>query len=463
MRWRVLFFVSLGANLLLAIGWLVSLSRDARLQANSARLLGQPIRPTLKTNVVLRRQFFSWSEIESPDYPTFIANLRSIDCPEQTIRDIIIADVNALFSRRLATEVVTPVQQWWRSEPDPAVVQAANARMHAIDDERRTLLARLLGPDWEGGDLASLPRPSRPAVLLDGPVLGVLPAETKQAVEEASQRADDRLQAYLDAQKQLGKAPDPAELARLRQQAREDLTRLLTPPQLEEYLLRYSQDANSLRTELGQLRFFSTTPDEFRAMFRATDSIEQQLQLLGDPANDDPNRAAQRKALEEQRETALRNALGRDRYEEFVLLHDSNYQNAWQVAQTAGTPDAVDTLYEIALAAQQQQAEIRANTNLTAEQLAIELKRVELDQLKANAEATGQPVPPEPETPQPPQGPTTIGHVIQRGETIPIISQQFGVSVSAIRAANPNLDFNQVKTGDTIQIPQVPPSAPVLR
>jgi len=40
----------------------------------------------------VRRQFFSWQQLESPDYQTYVANLRDIGCPEQTIRDIIIAD-----------------------------------------------------------------------------------------------------------------------------------------------------------------------------------------------------------------------------------------------------------------------------------------------------------------------------------------------------------------------------------
>src|SRR5262249_8592047 len=114
-----------------------------------------------RTNVVLRRQFFSWQEVESPDYPTYIVNLRNIGCPEQTIRDIIIADVNALYSRRRATEVVTPEQQWWRSEPDTNVLQVALDKLRVLDDERKALLTRLLGANWESGDLVNLPRPSK--------------------------------------------------------------------------------------------------------------------------------------------------------------------------------------------------------------------------------------------------------------------------------------------------------------
>ena len=56
--------------------------------------------------------------------------------------------------------------------------------------------------------------------------------------------------------------------------------RVLAPVQMEEYLLRYSQNANELRTEFGQLRYFNASPDEFRAVFRATDPIDQRIQLL---------------------------------------------------------------------------------------------------------------------------------------------------------------------------------------
>jgi hypothetical protein len=43
---------------------------------------------------------FNWSQVESRDYPTYIANLRSIGCPEQTIRDIITADVDSQYAAR---------------------------------------------------------------------------------------------------------------------------------------------------------------------------------------------------------------------------------------------------------------------------------------------------------------------------------------------------------------------------
>ena len=66
-------------------------------------------------------------------------------------------------------------------------------------------------------------------MVLDGPVLGALSADTKQAIEDVSLRSQDRLEAYLDAQRNAGKEPDPAVLAKLRQQTRDDLAALAQP------------------------------------------------------------------------------------------------------------------------------------------------------------------------------------------------------------------------------------------
>src|SRR5690606_17846828 len=111
-------------------------------------------------------------------------------------------------------------------------------------------------------------------------------------------------------------------------------------------------NANALRTRLGELEHFNATPDEFRAMFRATDSLDEQIEALS--GRTDPGGAAQRAALEQQRDQALRTALGARRYEEYVLLHDPLYRSAVASAQQAGTPEAARTIYEVNLATAEQ-------------------------------------------------------------------------------------------------------------
>lgn len=432
MRWRVIALISLGVNILLAAAWLGIRHKEAARIAAAISSLAQPAPAQTTTNIVLRRQLFSWHELESADYPTYIANLHSIECPEQTIRDIIIADVNAVYARRRATELISAEQQWWRSEPDTNVLRAAIQKARELEDERRALLTSLLGNGWETGDLVSIPRPSRPGVVLDGPVLGTLSTETKKAIQDVNARSQARLNAYVDAQARAGKTPDPVELARLRQQTRNDLARLLSPPELEEYLLRYSQTANDLRAQFGQLRSFNQTPEEFRAVFRATDALDQRIQLLADST--DTGSVATRKALENQRENAIKTALGAKRYDEYRLLQDPLYQE--KLDEAGGDPDVARTLYATYMAAYRA---AETNTLTPAQQLFLE----------------NQLAPPEPSPSTPPPQPRKV-YVLGPGDSAATIALMYGLPVSAIKAANPTVDFNRLKLGTAITIPPSP-------
>jgi hypothetical protein len=334
MRGQVALVLSLGINVVLA----ATLWRVLQ-QPDSTTFVTPPEQPdtlsspgVARTNVVVRRENFVWNEIESEDFPTYIANLRTIGCPEPTIRDIIVAEVTQHFARRRATEVVTGAHQWWRAEPDPEVAWAAINQIRALEDERRALLTSLLGPDWESADY---PMPSIETLApMDGPVLGELPAETRLAVQQIERAALERQQEYLNAQQAAELEPDPLQLARLRQQTRAELAEVLEPDALEEYLLRYSHEAAQLRREL---RAFDPTSEEFRALFHARDPLEQQIAQLGpDP---DPVTASQRQILEQEREKTVQRTLSPDRIEQYQLSQDLLYQQARDVARRAGVPD----------------------------------------------------------------------------------------------------------------------------
>ncbi len=451
MRWRVFIIVSLALNVAFAAAWLISRNRSSGHLVVSVNA-DQASTNQVRTIPVYRKQFFSWREIESADYPTYIANLRDIGCPEDTIRDIVVADVNQLYARKKATEIVTSGQQWWRSEPDTNLIAAAVAKSRELDEEKQALLTRLLGPNWDNSEVVLAVPKLRANVALDGPVLGPLPEDVKEAVQEINARSRERTRAYMAAQRAQGKPLDPAELARLRQETRNELASVLPPAQLEEFLLRHSENADSLRKELGQLKYFNATSDEFRNLFRATDPIDQQLQALA--GKDDPNSIEQRKSLERQREAAIKNALGPQRYAQYRRFQDGDYRDAYALGQQFNvSPRAIQALVEINRETAGEKARIAADTNLTAEQRTIALRQVELEQLKAQAEATGQELPPSATPPPPPEPPKRV-YTIQAGDSVGAVSLQYGVGISAIRDANPDVDFSKLKPGDSIIIPR---------
>jgi hypothetical protein len=446
MRPRVILIISAGLNAGLIVALLmVAVRRHTHTLAPDGADASTATSSVAPFRVVVRKQFFSWDEVEAADYPTYLRNLREIRCPEQTIRDIIIADVNQLYARKRLTEVITADQQWWRSDPDETVQEAANAKAQALDQERRQLLTTLLGPDWE---TSNNPGPPRPGIILNGPVLGALAPDVKQAVIDISTRSQQRVATYFAAQVAAGKNPDLSEVARIRLDARNELTKILNPVQLEEFLLRYSQTASALRREF---RGFDVTPDEFRQAFRNVDAIDQQLAL--NSGGDTPTAAQQRDALQKRHEEAIKNTLGPDRYEDYRMVEDPAYRDAVLAAgEVDAPPDVVTNLYALNLATSQEFDRIRNDPNLSPEDKAAQLKAAE-DQLKAARDQLLGLTPLPPPPPTPPPLPT---HAYVPGETIDVIANNYGVSPDALRAVNPNVDFTQLSKGVQIKIPSPP-------
>lgn len=362
MRWRLLFFVLATLNVILVAVWMLvpgNLATTDRLP-EVPDIDSQSNRIRTKTNVVVRRQYFSWQEVESDNYVTYIKNLREIGCPDSTIRDIIVADVNALYGHRRATEVVSADHQWWRSEPDIDAVQQAAEKLKSLEIERRQLLTRLLGPGWENPNIP-VPPAVRTGISLTGPVLGDLSAKAKQTVYEIAALTQQKIDAYQETQKLEGKEIDPRELARLRQESRIELGKVMTPPQMEEFLLRYSATAFQIRDEL---RGLDMTPDQFRNLFRARDPIDQQVEISY--SGDDPALLKRKQELETARDAAMQEELGKERYAQYKLNQDPLYRQSQATAEQVGAPPAlVLPIYQINQLTQAELQRIRSDKTLT--------------------------------------------------------------------------------------------------
>src|SRR5688572_24157112 len=47
-----------------------------------------------------KKQSFHWSQLDSPDFRTFVRNLRGIGCPEATIRDIVAGELADIYAEK---------------------------------------------------------------------------------------------------------------------------------------------------------------------------------------------------------------------------------------------------------------------------------------------------------------------------------------------------------------------------
>ena len=319
---------------------------------------------------------FGWQDITNDLYLDYISSLRSAGCPEKHIQGIIVKDVNELFDKRRLDHAIRTDSQWWKAETFMGILPLQNAMGANFDEERRTILAKVLGENWD--DTVKLPSLNGSAINLTGPVLGALPTETWNAVQEICQRSLDRSMAYQNQKLNEGGAFDNVELAKLRETTRSEIAKILTPEQVEEFLLRYSHNSTKLRQDM---RGVDLTPDEFRKIFRAIDPAEHQTQLdYGGPEALSPK---QREQLESQRDRAIREALTPARYQQYLATKDPIYRQAQSLASNYGlNAKAVQAFYDLQKSFTAKQLQISQNNTLTPDQRAQAMQALNVEHLQ---------------------------------------------------------------------------------
>jgi len=205
-------------------------------------------------------------ESESADYRQYVANLRSVGCPEQIIRDIIVADINQLFSARAQAIWQPRITEYWQKpvsndRPGPQQIE----KLLALDNEKRAVFQDLLGV-----------RPTQQE-LVDTLYLQVHGSE-QQLLFLPTGRREAALQALNDADFESKGAKlhaddsySPADQGKLFAEKMKVLAAVLSPEELDEFRLRNSQTAQSLRIEV---QYFNCNADEFKMLFAAREQKE---------------------------------------------------------------------------------------------------------------------------------------------------------------------------------------------
>jgi hypothetical protein len=154
----------LNAGLIGFLGYLALESRSSTTEPASHPAAGTPSEPSTPAMQSFGQitsnapASFSWSQLESTNYRTYIANLRRIECPEQTVRDLIAADLANCYAPR-KQEITVRLA----SEPESLAHELADLRR----EETATLAALLNGADRQANSLIPAPhRHERPAPVM---------------------------------------------------------------------------------------------------------------------------------------------------------------------------------------------------------------------------------------------------------------------------------------------------------
>ncbi len=319
------------------------------------------------TNTVAQK--FDWNAVESADYKKYIANLRSIGCPEETIRDIITADVGKLFEAR-RKELAGPKKkfEFWK----PAAMMGAVAdpdrvaKERALNQEKRALLTELLGsaPD-EKPDLVASTTQQLEAMF------DFLPTEKRTKVFDLMQDLQGKLQKSMK-----GGAPDPEDMRKVMKEGEAAMAAVLSPEELLDYNLRFSMTANVMRMQMAG---FEPSEQEFLELFKKRKAYDDEFGLggFGGGLNLKGEEKEKQKAAEKALDEQVKVQLGDDRYQDYKRSQDYAFQAMFRTADREGLgKDAAVKAFEMKKAAEDQAKQLRADKNLSADQRTAALRAI---------------------------------------------------------------------------------------
>ncbi len=303
---------------------------------------------------------FNWRNVESPDYKVYIANLRSLHCPESTIADIIIADVNKYYRNKLAPfrKPADNVYKFWQSyntqnkkDPEFEKLQRETAK------EKNNLLKELLGKSYkeESNKLSEWPRES------SDPFFQTLSQEKRDRMTEITEKFSEMRNEIYQRTRGMQDDEDRQALKKISQEQTAELAKIFTPDELFEYQLRTSDTVQNARW--NELQGFEANEDEFRAIMKAkllTESPDS-----GDPTLSKDERARQAMKANDD----LMSILGEDRYKEYNLNKNWEYRNLRNIVEkNGGDRKIAQQLYSLKDDVQKAITQVKSDRSLTTEQ-----------------------------------------------------------------------------------------------
>lgn len=254
--------------------------------ANDVHAAPTRIAVTPITSVATNRPTFDWRQVESEDYRTYVKNLRAIGCPEQTIRDIVSADVRQAFAAQRAEVMAERFRdfKYWKADAGEAAARTAlESRQREVDETMRAAVRELLGADG-----AALPTHAEWQQAAWSQQLGFLPPDKReqtQALLGQYAEVDRQIQNLSGGQRTPENPEERLRVLEAYERKKIGLQALLTPDEYELVELTGSWTANNLRRAMTK---FQPTEEEFRAIFREWRQQDENLAVLFANGQPDP-------------------------------------------------------------------------------------------------------------------------------------------------------------------------------
>ena len=291
---------------------------------------------------------FTWQQIESQDYAQYVASLRRIGCPQPTVDDIVVADVNALYMQKaspvlkaLRSELAAYYRAVTRARPKKAIVAHATAELGQFNQQRLALISRVLQHEVEAFKTSPVPWATEFERIVADRFTYLSPGKAKK-VAELRQKLEDAVAAAIPGGKGLA-TKDMLWYDEARRSLERELSGLLSPEEFEQYVANETPEAVEVRKRLGSI---PVSDSEF---LRILGAKREMFQNYGDMALYlAPEQAATRVQAESQFGQQVQDILGTDRYAQYLKQNDLDFSDVEAFAQSSGlSSDVADGLYSV--------------------------------------------------------------------------------------------------------------------
>ena len=367
-----------------------------------------------------------WQALASSDLQRFVANLRSVGCPEQTLRDIVLAEVNRRYDPlahglKVQAEHILP----WEAVASRDR-KNDESKWRQLLDEKRALLKDVLGLDVPmevPGQLAG-----RNIERFESAYKG-LPSEKRDQVRAIQENYWSQSDAIKERTIGFLEPEDREEFVRIKAERRAQLAEILTPHELESYELATSTTGNYLRSKMNG---FEAKDEELRALLNFTQPLEEEFSLSRkSPDPENKEFTALRKEAEQAVENQIKTTLGDERYAEYQRMQDSVYRDLAKVGKEVGlAKDSIVQVYEVQKALRSDAERIMRDTAVPPE-----LRIQALQEMQARALGTYQSLLGN-------QNPEILGRLGVNSIIDPSLAKRYGLTAGDKRGPAPSAKVN---------------------
>lgn len=319
----------------------------------------------------------AWSTLESTDLKTLALRLRAAGFPTSVVNAVIRARISETIRPRMQALIASaPETPFWTTDRNINVAfngQTDPKTLAAIRDlnrESSELFKAAVGIDTLAAEMTANPYAQRR--------YGNIPSEKIDQLQRIETDYNELRNEVNNSTKGIMLPEDREKIALLEKEKRADLAKVLSPEQLDDFLVRGSMTTTRLRAALTSM---NATEEEFRAIYQAQVGFDDKylnynVGITYSNADTMRDRQADQAKVAEQ----IKLALGEQRFAEYTRSSDREFQTISRIAQQANLPTtAAIQAYDLRDNVSKESNRIFADTTLNNDQ-----KRTALQTLAQN-------------------------------------------------------------------------------